>query len=972
MFYTKKLRFLLTTVVCLCISAGIWLSAVPNPDTVQASNKRLVKVAFFPMEGYHDKNEDGGFGGMDVDYLESLTKYVNWKVEYVECGSWDEALTLLSEKKVDLVGSAQYSAERARTFQYTDLASGYTFGIIATSNDSDLAYEDFTAMKNITFGMVKTYVRRNEFMHYLRDNAIIAPKIMEYDSTADLQQALENGEIDALVHTFMEVREGQRLIGRFAPRPFYYISYPGNDNVMRELNQAIADMKMNEPALETELMNKYYQSRLDKTIVFTTEEKEFIKNADPVVIGYFDGYYPFVYEDQGTCSGLTRNLLENTAGLAGLTLQWKKLDSPSQASQALTDGTIDVMSYCVHTNEETGENNLTRLREYTQIPLLLVMGKNVESSHIHTLAAVKYLDEDARVVLENEDNAQLLIFDTQLDCLDAVKEKKADAALCDGYLAEYQLSADMHYYNLEIRRVLNQEHGVAMTVRSTDTQLAGILNKILMTIDARAVSDYMMERNLYTIGSVSQFITDHSVAITVILFTLLTAVVLVAVHIFRDTRKIQKLMYKDVDLNIWNLNHLIYAGEKLLVSDKRKHRYAIAYFNLVQFQRYKVVYGWENSQKLLGAIAEELTRCVQSKNEICAKADGDHFVLLLSPELGDIAERLKNICRLTEEYVLSKIGNSIELHVGLRFIPPDGIDMRSALACASQALDFIPAGSAEKIKIFDEALEKTVIERHERQKLLDSINIEDNFTTYYQAKVDVRTEEIVGAEALVRFLDPTASGAVRSPGFFVPYYEQTGKVTELDFFVFGCVCRMLRRRLDHGEPVVTISCNFSRIHFTKPGFVEHLISIMEENRIPKELIEVEITETIVMEELQQEMAEQTMHDLYVRGIHLSIDDFGAGYSSLGVIEKIPASVIKLDRSFLLNQTNRERQIKIMKRIVDMAGDLNAQIVCEGIETDSDVELMREIGATVAQGYRYARPVDENEFETRLTGDAARC
>lgn len=147
---------------------------------------------------------------------------------------------------------------------------------------------------------------------------------------------------------------------------------------------------------------------------------------------------------------------------------------------------------------------------------------------------------------------------------------------------------------------------------------------------------------------------------------------------------------------------------------------------------------------------------------------------------------------------------------------------------------------------------------------------------------------------------------------------------------------------------------------------------MEENRIPNDLIEVEVTETIVMEEFQQEMAEQTMHDLYVRGIRLSIDDFGSGYSSLGVIEKIPASVIKLDRSFLLNQTDRDRQIKIMKRIVDMAGDLNAQIVCEGIETDSDVELMREIGATVAQGYRYARPVSENEFEARLTESAARC
>ena len=189
---------------------------------------------------------------------------------------------------------------------------------------------------------------------------------------------------------------------------------------------------------------------------------------------------------------------------------------------------------------------------------------------------------------------------------------------------------------------------------------------------------------------------------------------------------------------------------------------------------------------------------------------------------------------------------------------------------------------------------------------------------------------------------------------------------EIDFFIFNCVCRMLRRRLDQNQAVVTISCNFSRLHFIKPDFVDHLISVIEKYRIPKDLIEVEVTETIVMEEIQQKLVEQTMRELSAKGIHLSIDDFGSGYSSLGVIEKIPASVIKLDRSFLLNQSDRNRQVKIMKRIVNLADDLNAQIVCEGIETDSDVDLMWKIGAHVAQGYRYAKPVPESEFEKRLT------
>lgn len=211
---------------------------------------------------------------------------------------------------------------------------------------------------------------------------------------------------------------------------------------------------------------------------------------------------------------------------------------------------------------------------------------------------------------------------------------------------------------------------------------------------------------------------------------------------------------------------------------------------------------------------------------------------------------------------------------------------------------------------------------------------------------------------------------VRSPGFFVPYYEQTGKITEIDFFILQSVCQMLRRRLDKGEHVVTVSCNFSRIHFTKPDFAKRFQKVLETYKIPKELIEVEITETLIMEEMQEKMAKQTLEDLHANGIRISIDDFGSGYSSLGVIEKIPASVIKLDRSFLLNQEDRARQVKIMKSIVDLAGDLGAQIVCEGVETEEDVKLMQEIGARVAQGYRYAKPVPEAEFERRLSENIA--
>ena len=237
-----------------------------------AENSRKVKVGFFPMEGYHIVYLDGSYDGMDVRYLDAIKEYVGWVIVYVVCDSWEDALNRLENKEIDLVGSAQFSEERALKFDYADLSSGYTFGVIATTSNSELAYEDFEAIADVKIGMVKGYVRSAEFYEYMNNNGISDIDVIEYDSTSQMQDALNKGEIQAYVHTFTEVRDGQRLIGRFSPRPFYYISYKGNSEVMAELNKAISDVKFKKPALEAELMNEFYYNRFDYASLLTVEE----------------------------------------------------------------------------------------------------------------------------------------------------------------------------------------------------------------------------------------------------------------------------------------------------------------------------------------------------------------------------------------------------------------------------------------------------------------------------------------------------------------------------------------------------------------------------------------------------------------------------------------------------------------------------------------------------------------------------
>lgn len=960
-------RINLTALLLLVAVIGAVFVMEKDEGVVYAAKKRTVKVGFFPMEGYHELQEDGSYAGMDAEYLENLCDYTDWAIEFVPCDSWDEALRLLEEKEIDLVGSAQYSLERAEIFQYANLASGYTFGTIAVEADSFLAYEDFEAMQDITYGIVATYVRKQEFHEYLADHHITSPKVREYENTAALHEALAEGKIDAIVHSLTEVREGQRVIGRFAPMPFYYISYPGNDDVMRELNQGIADVKMNRPELENELMVKYYDSRLDQTVLLTSEEKQYLEEKGTLTVGYLDGYYPFSYEDEnGEYRGLAVQVLEEVSVSTGVSFAYVKMADLEEAKQALLAGDIDLISYCDETPRAMKEDGVELTKSYAQVPQVLIRKRNHKAEQITTLAAAGCSTSKEGDIGFAGEYEQVLLSDSQEQCLRAVESGRADAALCDGYLAEYLMGTVFSLGKLEIYTVLNDSHIIYMAVKDDmESPLLGILNKELLAVTDKMVNDYMLRDNFYARMSVESFIRDHSIPIILLLTGCALLVILVLYHMLKNSRRIQKLMYKDSDFDIWNLNYLKYRASLKLTED-RTLKYAIVFTDICQFKSYNAIYGWRAGQRLLELSIGEISSQIDSVKELYARSNGSHFVLFVCY---DTIESLKNRLLSLEDRISDRIyqetGIRMAQAMGICAVDQEDTDVQLALSNAIQAVDSLKGSHSNATKFYDDALEGQMKERHEREKLLDSVDFHKDFVAYYQAKVDIRDEQIVGAEALVRFKDPTDNGAIRAPGFFVPYYEQTGRITEIDFFVMESVCRMLRRRIDEGRRVVPVSCNFSRMHFVKEGFPEKIKAVLNKYQVPKELIEVEITETLVVEEMQQQRVKENVSILRANGVRLSIDDFGSGYSSLGVFEQIPASVIKLDRSFLLNNENRTRQVQIMRNIVNLANDLDVQVVCEGVETQNDTELMMEIGAYVAQGYRYCRPIPEQEFEGML-------
>ena len=238
-------------------------------------------------------------------------------------------------------------------------------------------------------------------------------------------------------------------------------------------------------------------------------------------------------------------------------------------------------------------------------------------------------------------------------------------------------------------------------------------------------------------------------------------------------------------------------------------------------------------------------------------------------------------------------------------------------------------------------------------------------TYYLQPQVDMETGEIIGAEALTRWIDKDDS--LISPATFIPALEESGFVMTLDKYVWQGVAMWLRERIDRGLRVVPISLNVSRVDILACDVAEHMGTLAAQYNLPPELMHIEITETAYTGE--SEAVDKLTADLHTRGFSTYMDDFGTGQSTLAMLKNVNVDVIKLDRTFLPDGKTDNRSSQIVSSMLEMAQSLHLPVVVEGIETNEQAKLLRQMGARYAQGFLYHRPMPVEDFEALLDGGA---
>jgi EAL domain-containing protein (putative c-di-GMP-specific phosphodiesterase class I) len=353
----------------------------------------------------------------------------------------------------------------------------------------------------------------------------------------------------------------------------------------------------------------------------------------------------------------------------------------------------------------------------------------------------------------------------------------------------------------------------------------------------------------------------------------------------------------------------------------------------------------------------------EEKNETYGNMYGDRFFMLIEcNSQEELAERRADFEEYFYDCMNNLIPHKIKFPSGWYLIEKDEKDISTIIEKATFA--HIIARQTRlannEIQYYDDEMKKAALFENEIEDKMYKDLENGYFKMFLQPKYYINDEKLAGAEALVKWY---MNGTMISPAMFIPVFERNGFVVKLDMYMFEQACIFLRNLLDMEKKIFKISVNFSRLHLNNKDFVAELCSIADKHEIPHNLLEIELTESAILED--QNALARILDELHMNDFTLSIDDFGSGYSSLSLLKDIFVDVVKFDRSFLEASIDSDRALQIISSTINMAKKLKIQVVAEGVETKDHLDILKEMGCDIAQGYYYARPVPTDEFLSKF-------
>ena len=394
--------------------------------------------------------------------------------------------------------------------------------------------------------------------------------------------------------------------------------------------------------------------------------------------------------------------------------------------------------------------------------------------------------------------------------------------------------------------------------------------------------------------------------------------------------------------------------QAIAMATRRNGRVAVLFLDLDGFKHINDSLGHLTGDKLLQSVAKRLLDCVRAPDTV-SRQGGDEFIVLLQ-ELNKSNDAIIAANRILEAVALPHSIDQRELHVttsiGISIYPSDGLDAETLIKNADTAMYQAKEGGRHGYKFFGSEMNVRAVERQSIEEDLRSALDRNEFTLHYQPKINLKTGEISGIEALIRWNHPRRG--LIPPLQFIPIAEDCGLIVPIGAWVLREACTQARAWAVAGLPPMTMAVNVSAIQFRSKDFLERMFAIIGETGMDARSLEIEITESVLVK--HAEVATVILRAIRDIGVRVSVDDFGTGYSSFSYLRKFPLDSIKIDQSFVRQITPKTEDAGIVSAIISMGHGLNLRVIAEGVETDEDLAFLKAHHCDEAQGFLFTRPL----------------
>ena len=500
-------------------------------------------------------------------------------------------------------------------------------------------------------------------------------------------------------------------------------------------------------------------------------------------------------------------------------------------------------------------------------------------------------------------------------------------------------------------------------------------NKMISQLDKGNADESILSLKLWYVIPMGEFevlvLNDVCVYVYDVLFlfviTVLFAFVLIVFIIYYiltffgmiiNQRKVVRVLYTDVVTGGDNWLSFIRKSNRVLKSNRyNKRNYAMVHLRMEKYRSFCTCFGVKEGEELLERFYQILKKRMNRKEVMAHYERADFALLIRYANEEALITRIESI-----KQALNAVTPNIKLYfnVGVNLIEKGNCDAEELYNNAMSASSMMGKDIENRIAFFNIEMKKQQLWERKVEDEMERALKNKEYKVYLQPKYSAKEEEIAGAEALVRWIHPT-EGFV-PPNKFIPIFEKNGFILQLDDYMLEEVAKQQAKWMSEGKKVVPVSVNISRAHFTRADLAEHICEIVDKYHVPHHVIELELTESAFFDD--KEVLLDTVRKLREYDFILSMDDFGAGYSSLNSLKELQLDVLKIDADFFRGVDSADRGMLIVSEVIDLAKKLNMKIVAEGIESRDQVDFLAAQECDLIQGYYFAKPMPIEEFEEK--------